>query len=456
MNDPNGLIQRGDVHHLFFQHNPHGTTMGRIHWGHATSTDLLTWTEHPLALHPGDAGDYDRDGCWSGCAVALPDGSVAVLYSGNRDGRQLPCLAISSDPGLHEWVKHPVNPVIARWPSITAITDHRDHAVAPVGDHYRQVVAVGTDHGGQLVSYRSDGQDLSAWTFETTVLTAESADLPGRVWECPDLFVVDGVVTVILSWFNGDGGGSDDYVSDVVWLTGDLVGGRFVPQRYGRLDVGDRFYAPQSYTVGDGRRILFGWLRTQDDPASARSPSVGAMSLPREVFVADGRLRQRPAAEVARLGRSERGVLDRRHPSLVLAEDSGALELLVDSPGPQGLAGVVLELRSAEGSRMALDLGALSAPSMWVRCGGRWLSDPSHSTRAQVLVDAGLVEVFLDDGRAAALSDLRLSRVREVSMRMAGAGPADRAVTVQIRSLWRLADADVSHRPIPAAASPLP
>lgn len=37
-------------------------------WGHATSTDLLHWQHQPVALEP-EAGWYDADGCFSGCAT---------------------------------------------------------------------------------------------------------------------------------------------------------------------------------------------------------------------------------------------------------------------------------------------------------------------------------------------------------------------------------------------------
>jgi beta-fructofuranosidase len=61
MNDPNGLIHWQGRHHLFYQHNPDGTEFTNQHWGHASSADLLTWTEHEVALFPGphESAPYD-------------------------------------------------------------------------------------------------------------------------------------------------------------------------------------------------------------------------------------------------------------------------------------------------------------------------------------------------------------------------------------------------------------
>ena len=59
MNDPNGLVYANGLYHFFYQHNPHGLAWDTMHWGHATSPDLVHWTQKPIALepgvHPGDA-----------------------------------------------------------------------------------------------------------------------------------------------------------------------------------------------------------------------------------------------------------------------------------------------------------------------------------------------------------------------------------------------------------------
>src|SRR5258708_25156348 len=62
MSDPNGLMQWKGQYHLFYQYNPYSPVHERMHWGHAVSSDLVHWTDLPIALTPtpgrADAGGW--------------------------------------------------------------------------------------------------------------------------------------------------------------------------------------------------------------------------------------------------------------------------------------------------------------------------------------------------------------------------------------------------------------
>ena len=56
VNDPNGMVYADGVYHLFAQHYPDDTHWGPMHWYHVTSTDLIHWEHHPIALYPDELG----------------------------------------------------------------------------------------------------------------------------------------------------------------------------------------------------------------------------------------------------------------------------------------------------------------------------------------------------------------------------------------------------------------
>lgn len=204
MNDPNGMVYVDGTYHLFFQHNPYGTTWGNMSWGHATSEDLLTWTEQPIAIEQtrDETGAAIEDifsgsvvvdeGNTSGFAApGDPDPLVAVYTSAYTPahpelaGIQAQSLAYSLDRG-QTWTKHDGNPVLDR-----GSANFRDPKVfrydGPAGQYWVMVAVEATDH--EVVLYRSD--DLREWDLLSTFGPANSV---AGVWECPDLFplAVDG------------------------------------------------------------------------------------------------------------------------------------------------------------------------------------------------------------------------------------------------------------------------
>ncbi len=295
LNDPNGLVHHDGTYHLFYQYNPGGPYHHAVHWGHAVSEDLVHWRDRPVAMAPDPTGP-DRDGCWSGCAVAV-DGDVYALYTGGRDGWQRPCLARATDDDLTAFEPLAENPVIDAPPAELDLLStpgepahFRDHCLVREDGRWHHLIGAGLqDLGGAVVSYT--GTDLTEWTYEGPTLVTDDVE-PGVVWECPEL----------LRFPDGDLLHVSDY-SHVRYFIGefDADASRFAPETSGTLDPG-AFYAPQSLSTPDGREVMFGWLREERSVSRQWDAGwAGAMSLPREVEVVDGELRQRPVREVERL-----------------------------------------------------------------------------------------------------------------------------------------------------------
>jgi beta-fructofuranosidase len=274
INDPHGVTFHGGRYHAFYQYVP-GQPGWRpaISWGHATSPDLLAWTEQPVALAPGD-GD---DGCFTG-AVAVPDdGPAALLYTSvSTDDIELGRIRLAhpADDGWTAWRK---DAVLAGPPAGENLVVYRDPCVLRDGDRWRMLVGAGYADGRPAVMcYSSD--DPRRWTFDgpLDVCTPDGVERPwsGRAWECPQLVAVgDRHVLVVSVWSGGD----PTVPYPVVAAVGSLAGRRFTVDRWQRLTEGPAHFAMSAFTYADGGPRLVSWFRgVGDDAAGWR----GALSLP--------------------------------------------------------------------------------------------------------------------------------------------------------------------------------
>jgi beta-fructofuranosidase len=368
LNDPNGLIHHDGTYHLFYQHNPGGPNHGTIHWGHATSEDLVHWTDEPVALTP-DADGPDRDGCWSGCAVD-DDGTPTLLYTGGRGREQLPCLATAATDDLRAWRKHDDNPVIEAAPTDLSIlgTEHwdaefRDHCVwREEGTWYHLIGSGVTDVGGTALLYRGDR--LDEWEYVGPLLTGDWEGA-GPVWECPELLDFGEKQLLHVSNY-----------SEVPYFLGeaDLTSPGFLVEEHALLDYGD-FYAPQTMRDADGRNLVWAWVpEARGVEAQWHAGWSGLLTLPRVVDLDDaGRLRQRPAPELAAL----RG-----------DGESETVDLVADERASLPLSGTAYELdltfRAEAGATVELVL--FESPARTERTVVRWFPG-GDGAEGEIVVD---------------------------------------------------------------------
>ncbi|KAG0547708.1 hypothetical protein BDA96_01G103900 [Sorghum bicolor] len=326
INDPNGVMYYKGVYHLFYQYNPKGAVWGNIVWAHAVSTDLVDWVMLPPAIYP--TAPFDVNGCWSGSATVLPDGTPVIMYTGiDGENRQVQNVAYPkdlSDPYLREWVKPDYNPVIAPGPGTNA-TAFRDPTTAWQGPDglWRLVIGTKDNHRGLAMLYRS--RDFKRWAPARRALHSGDTGM----WECPDFYPVNSPGIGV----GGSGGGGGGGRKHVLKVSLDLT--RFEYYTFGEYDDATDTYVPDA-AIADGndglrydygnfyasktfldtakqRRILWGWANESDSTADdLRKGWAGVQAVPRKVWLApDGKqLVQWPVAEIESLRGNHVNVTD--------------------------------------------------------------------------------------------------------------------------------------------------
>ena len=260
MNDPNGFSYYKGRYHMFYQYYPYDSHWNSMHWGHAVSDDLLHWEYLPAALAPDES--YDRDGCFSGNAMTLPDGRQLLMYTGVVQERQKneavvdwqnQCIAVGD--GV-DYEKYENNPVIDAkdLPEGFSRQDFRDPKLWRKSDGtYRCIVGNRpADGSGQILLFSSP--DCFSWKYEKVF--AANNNRFGLMWECPDFFELDGSAVLLVSpqdmlpegfeYHNGNG---------TLCLIGDYdeKTDTFTERYNQSVDYGIDFYAPQTVLTPDGR-----------------------------------------------------------------------------------------------------------------------------------------------------------------------------------------------------------
>ncbi|WP_295791685.1 glycoside hydrolase family 32 protein [Mucilaginibacter sp.] len=312
-NDPNGMVYYKGTYHLFFQYYPKDIIWGPMHWGHATSKDLMHWKELPIALYPDSLGYI-----FSGSAVVDSnntsgfgkDGKVPLVAifthhdpKGEKEGKnnfQNESLAYSLDEG-NTWTKYNGNPVLKN----PGIKDFRDPKVTWYGKEKKWVMTLATlDH---ITFYSSP--NLKDWKKESEF--GKEIGAHGGVWECPDLFPLKlngktyWVLIVNLNPGGPNGGSATQY------FIGEFDGNKFTTMdndiRW--ADYGPDEYAGITWSNTGSRKIFLGWMSNWQYANQVPTEKWrNAMTIPKELGLrqVDGKilLTSNPVRELANIERA--------------------------------------------------------------------------------------------------------------------------------------------------------
>ena len=310
MNDPNGLCFFDGLYHVYFQYSP-GTPEGESTrcWGHYASADLLSWKYEGIVLE-ADIPE-DRDGVFSGSAVPMGD-HIEYFYTGNvledgaydyiLEGRGANVIHVTSPDGS----KMSSKKVLLRnsdYPSFCSC-HVRDPKVTVDNGVYKMVLGARTVDGhGCVLLY--EGSDADSLEYKECLSVSDM----GYMWECPDLFELDGNRYLAVC---PQGISQEEYRFQNIFQSGYFVLDGNTPGDFEEFDYGFDFYAPQTFEARDGRRLLIGWMGIGDDSYSNPTTACGwqhCLTLPRELSVSsDGKILQNPLRELDSLKKGHKQV----------------------------------------------------------------------------------------------------------------------------------------------------
>lgn len=424
MNDVNAPLYHQGTYHLFFQHNPHGLRWDTIHWGHATSTDLVHWRQEPIALEPGvHPGEL-----WSGGGVV-----DTANTSGLGDGGNAPIVVFTGTNGVivHYSIDgaKTFQPYAGGRKLFTMPANSRDPKVFWHAGSRRWVMVIWSDAGGNAAHFYTS-PDLLDWTFASRF----AAD-----WlvECPDLVAlrVDG--TGAEKWVLSDAGGE--------YVLGAFDGERFVPESTTPrpMDHGDTHFHGSFYggltfqNMPDGRVVQMVWM-----PGNAGSTWTGSATFPvtlgLKTFPDGVRVTRTPVAELAGLRTSTHHWRDRVVTGVDVLDGVTAdtYELLAEFDVAGSTAtrfGLRLHARPDGGHDRAVTYDRAAGT-----LDGTPLPAVNGRIRLRILVDRGQLEIFGNDGAISITRTAAFSAQAEGVQVFAQGGTA-RLVLLQLnrlRSAW--------------------
>lgn len=438
MNDVNAPLYYEGQYHLFYQHNPHGLAWDTMHWGHATSPDLVHWTQRPIALepgvHPGDlfsGGGVVDTANTSGLGTA--QNPPIVVFSGTDGVR----VFYSTDGARTFQTYDGGRPVAV--PQGTS----RDPKVVWHAASKRWSMVVWSDGGSNGVDVYTS-PDLLHWT-KSSRFTAD------WLFECPDLFPlpVDGDASRT-KWVLNDAGGE--------YVVGDFDGATFrtdqtSPQRmdHGPSAFDGTIYAGLTFQNTPGSRtVQMAWM-----PRSRGATWTGAATFPVTLGLktfGDGvRLTRTPVAELSSLRYDSRtfGARTLTGPQawdLLAAVDGDTFEVTAEFDAAASTAsrfGFMTDTR-ADGSG-GVEVGYdKSAGTLR----GVPLAPVNGRVRLRMLVDRDQLELFAGDGRYSftdtpPFDDTAATR----GLRLFATGGNVRLVSLEVHRLasaWNTGEANLS------------
>ncbi|MEI6176097.1 MAG: glycoside hydrolase family 32 protein [Verrucomicrobiota bacterium] len=474
LNDPNGMVYYDGEWFMAFQHYAKGNTNGPKSWGNAVSKDLVHWTQLPHALNPYRNVKWDKGNdhaIWSGSAIVdefnalgKQKGDVKTIFAmftathagEDKKAAFFQVGAYSTDKG-RTWTKiNDGKPLVDHLEGFDP--GQRDPYLffhAPTKS-YRFIMEIG---GPEKAVRIWKSTDLMNWE--------PVCDIPNKSAECINMYAVplDGDPKN-MKWVIADAG--------TAYEVGDFDGTKWIgfgdkdkDGRRLRFDFGDCYYAAQTFNNGPDHRVVHvGWLRSAAPGFTpfneAGMPFNQQLSVPAEITLRttpDGiRMYRNPVKELAGLYAKSDKFENLTH-AAANAKLAALKPELIDmtiSFVPAGdltltVRGLNINYEAAKNQFVftnsvraeAEKAGMLKLPPERQRpykdTGRREIPAPTvdGKVKLRVLVDRASLELFINDGQAAAsFTVIPDAKNRDISLTGDAALKIASLEVNELKSIW--------------------
>ncbi|CAG5146954.1 uncharacterized protein ALTATR162_LOCUS1960 [Alternaria atra] len=333
-----------ETYHLHYQWHPNHVNWGNISWGHATSKDMITWT---------DVGGWEDDQAQSVGTGPYPDSHNSSYYGlgifsgsgqpynlkGEQDGtlinfytsvQHLPTnwalpyipgtesqsIVISNDGGK-TWEQFAGNPIMTEPPEGWNITGWRDPFVEPWPEmdallgqeepHWYMVLGSGIKGeggGGRIPFYSAPASNLTDWTFLGALWEPDRNETLGSLietgtygfnFEVSNFFSLndedDDVHYYVLMGTEGGNLTWHPRAQWGLWNEGQVTkrengSVEFTPLSGGAIDSGLLYAVTSFWDAKNDRRVQWGWANEENNNFAVNQQGFqGAMAIPREMYV---------------------------------------------------------------------------------------------------------------------------------------------------------------------------
>ncbi|MGR7119162.1 GH32 C-terminal domain-containing protein [Klebsiella aerogenes] len=406
MNDPNGLCKIGDFYHLFYQFHPNSTEWGPMHWGHAISHDLISWTHLPVFNHPehnlpslGATG-----GAFSGTTFIDKKGQPTIFYTERlpaydlyKDYIEIQKKATIDSNGIKAVN---IQSILDQKPELVGC-DFRDPKVWFDSEYNCYRMILGSVHDGHPSMLQFVSPDSENWKFKNVLYKAPDyfAQNSGRCVECPDFFAL-GDKWVLIFGIVGYQEPETKRHNLLYALVGTFKNNEFHPEgEIQVLDFATEYYALQTFNDGQ-RQLGIAWLFNWAMSKPVASVYNGEMSIPKEITInINNKVAMRPVIE-----------LERYVEKCTEVQLSSEKNYLVDN-------GKSLRIKIQQGLHFGEALILEGNDDEWISISYRdgyvliedtVLNNVTYHTKVSaindldVIFDAGIVELFINQGETCA------------------------------------------------------